>query len=148
MNNYPSWWDQTVTVYNRYEDPTTHAVTWFKNTISGCFWKHSEDKVLIGSTKVESCQTVCRVRKSDKFMRRYLWEQLSAAEKSNFFTFGPDDIIVLGEVSDTIDEYTSGRRSSDLLTKYKKLQGCMVVEFCAENVGGGRGNEHYRVSGV
>ena len=53
-----------------------------------------------------------------------------------------------GEVTDEIDEYASGFRSSDILTKYKKRGECMVIDRCAVNVGPGRGLEHYYVKGV
>jgi hypothetical protein len=80
------------------------------------------------------------------FLERYLWND--AQDKSKYFTFGPGDIIIKGNVADEIDEYASGYRSSDILTKYKKLQGCMVVDKCAVNVGPGVGLEHYYVRGV
>ena len=33
MNNYPSWWDTTVTIYNRYEDPQTNLVSWHRHVV-------------------------------------------------------------------------------------------------------------------
>lgn len=147
MNNYPSWWDQTITVYNRYEDASTHQVTWYRTVLTDCFWKYADEKLLIGSTKVEANYTVCRVPVNPKYKMKYAWDNLSSSEKANYFTFGPGDIIILGEVTDTVDEYTSGKRSTDLISKYKKLQGCMTVNYGIVNVGGGRGQEHYRVRG-
>jgi hypothetical protein len=67
---------------------------------------------------------------------------------SDFFTLGTGDIIVKGEVDDEIDEYTSKKRSTDLVAKYKALQGCMQIEEVAINVGAGRCNEHYYVKGI
>ena len=65
----------------------------------------------------------------------------------NYFTLGTGDIIVRDEVDDEIDEYTAGTRSTDLLKKYKSLQGCMEIRVWTNNTGGGRGNEHYFASG-
>lgn len=68
-------------------------------------------------------------------------------DKSAYFTVGLGDIIVKGEVADSIDEYVSGKRSSDLLQKYK-MQGCIEVQKVAINTGGGRNSPHYYVEGV
>ena len=148
MNNYPSWWDQTITVYNKYEDPETRVITWYKTVLTDCFWKYSDESILVGSTRIETNQTICRVPINDAFLEKYLWEQLSETDKASHFTFGPGDIIIKGEASDIVNEYVSGQRSSDLVTKYKKLQGCMIVDYCIVNTGGGRGNEHYRIKGI
>ena len=149
MNNYPSWWNQTTTVFNKYEDPTTHVITWYKTVVPGCFWKFTGVEMTIGETILDTSKTLCRIPKSENFMEKYLWNALSDTDKANYFTLGPGDILILGDASaETVDEYTSGSRSSDLLTKYRALQGCMQVEKYAINVDGGRGNEHYMVRGV
>lgn len=148
MNSYGSWWNTTVTIYNRFEDPQTQVVRWFRHVVHKAFWKDAGNKVTIGNVTLESNNIICRIRKSDKYLPKHLWVAVPNDEMSNYFTLGQGDIIVYGEVDDDIDEYTSGHRSSDLKTKYKKLQGCMEVQQCADNTGGGRGNEHYYASGV
>lgn len=148
MNNYPEWWNHTVTVYNKYEDSQTRAVTWYKTVLHNCFWQESEDKLSVGETIIKTNSTKCRVPVNTKFKERFEWEQLSVADKTNYFTLGTGDIIVLGEVDDIVDEYSSGHRSSDLLNKHKKMRGCMVINKCSINTGPGRGCEHYYVKGV
>lgn len=148
MNNYPVWWNQSITVFNRFDDPATHRITWYKSKVDGCFWKYTENRLTVGETVLESAVTLCRVPVSESFKERYEWESLQPAQRSKYFTFGPGDIVIKGAVDDVVDEYTAGRRSSDLLTKYRKLQGCMTVQRCAVNTGEGRGNEHYLVKGV
>lgn len=148
VNNYPIWWDQSITVFNKFEHPETRVITWYKTTLSGCFWKYTENQITIGETVLESAVTLCRVPINEMFKERYEWEQLLPTQRSDYFTFGPGDILVRGAVDDEVNEYVSGQRSSDLLKKYKKLQGCMVVQRCSINTGEGRGNEHYLVKGV
>lgn len=147
MNNYPSWWDTDITVYNKLVD-ANHQVTWQSTHLTNCFWQYVENKVTIGETILKTNGTICRIPKNDAFKERAEWVQLSPTERANFFTLSPEDIIVRGNVTDTIDEYTSGSRSSDLLKKYKSLQGCMVIDQCSVNTGIGRGNEHYYIRGV
>ena len=147
MSNYPIWWDTTVTVYNRYEDSQTQIVTWFRTVVPGCFWKYAGDKVAVGTVVLDTKSVLCRIRKSQQFMEKYQWQQLPNDEMSDYFTIGLGDIMVKGEVLDEIDEYTSGRRSTDLLEKYRNLQGCMEVEDFSINTGIGRNNEHYLVRG-
>ena len=81
-------------------------------------------------------------------MSKHLWAQQPNDIMMNYFTLGVGDIIVKDEVDDVIDEYIKGKRSSDLLKKYRALQGCLQIEEFADNTGGGRGNEHYFVRGI
>ena len=45
MNNYPSWWDTTITIYNKYENTQTQLVVWHKHVLHNCFWKYTGEKV-------------------------------------------------------------------------------------------------------
>lgn len=145
MSNYPEWWNTTITVFNKYEDPATRRITWHKTVLQNCFWKYTGNKIVVGETTLETNTTLCRIPVNTAFLEKYQWNE---ADKSKHFTLGTGDIIVKGSVEDVIDEYVSGQRSSDMLAKYKKLQGCMVIEQCATNTGLGRGLEHYFVRGV
>lgn len=146
-NVYPVWWDKTVTLYNKFADPQTKEIFWYRHILSGCFWKDTGEKVQIGETTVESDTILCRVPKSDAFLEKYLWNGLEPEQKQTSFTIGVGDILVSAEVDDAIDEYQKGSRSSDLLQKYKDL-GCMTVTKASLNVGPGRCCEHYLVKGV
>lgn len=148
MNDYPVWWDTTVTVFNKFKDPQTKVVRWYKTVVEGVFWKYVGDKITIGQTVLETNTIICRIRKDERFLERYQWLQKPNDEMSNFFTLGKGDIIVKGEVDDEINEYQSGQRSTDLVAKYKELQGCMSIEETAINIGAGRCNEHYLVRGI
>lgn len=148
MNNYPEWWNQTVTIYNKFLDPTTKVVTWHKFVVHNCFWKYTGNKITINESTIETDNTICRIPKNDKYLDKFEWELLSETDKSNHFSLGVGDIIVKGEVDDVVNDYLAGSRSSDLLTKYRRLQGCMLIERCSVNTGFGRGNEHYYVRGV
>lgn len=147
-NLYPEWWDTTITVFNKFTDPQTKVVRWYKTIVNGAFWKYVGDKVMIGKTVLETNNTICRVRKDARFLEQYLWLQKPNDEMSNYFTLAKGDILIKGEVEDEIDEYTSGKRSNDIIAKYKQLQGCMTIEKIAINVGAGRCDEHYYVKGV
>ncbi|MBO6272803.1 hypothetical protein J6O48_08505 [bacterium] len=148
MNNYPSWWDTTITIYNRYEDKQTNLVTWFRHKVDGAFWKYTGDKVVINNTVLETKNIICRIRKDDAFLEKHEWIAIPNDQMSNYFTLSQGDIIVKGEVNDEIDEYVSGKRSTDLKKKYKDLQGCVEIQEWSNNTGGGRGNEHYFVKGI
>lgn len=146
MSNYPEWWNTTITVFNKYEDPALRLITWHKTVIHNCFWKNTGNKIVIGETTLDTNNTMCRIPSNPAFLEKYQWNDLP--DKSNNFTLCAGDIIVKGEIDDVIDEYLAGYRSSDILEKYKRLQGCMVIERYAMNTGLGRGLEHYYVKGV
>ena len=148
MNNYPSWWNTTITVFNKYEDPLTQLVTWYKTTIEGCFWKNVHEKVKVGEVVLETDSLICRIRKNDKFVDAEQWLALPADTKANYFTLGYHDIIIRDAVNDTINEYQRGQRSTEILAKYKRLQKCLEIEQFTDNTGGNRGNEHYLVKGL
>lgn len=147
MNNYPTWWNTTITVYNKFTDPQTKVVKWYKTVVTGAFWKYIHEKVTIGQTTLETNSIICRIRKDERFLEKYEWLQKPNDEMRDFFTLGKGDIIIKGEVDDEINEYQQGKRSTDLIAKYKELQGCMSIEECANNTGGGRGQEHYVARG-
>ena len=146
MSNYPAWWNTTITVYNKYEDPATRRITWYRTVLHNCFWKYVGNRIVVGETALDTNNTLCRIPVNTAFLEKHEWN--NTQDKSKHFTFGAGDILVKGEVADEIDEYVSNCRSSDILTKYKKLQGCIVIEQCAVNTGLGRGAEHYLVKGV
>ena len=145
---FPVWWDTTVTIYNKYEDEQTHVITWFRSVVSGAFWKYKKDTISINDTVLESNRTLCRIREDSKFLEKYVWLDKTTEQKASYFTLGQGDIIVKGEVTDTIDEYTVGSRSTDLLSKYGALQGCMTIDTVSLNVGAGSCDPHYRVEGI
>ncbi len=146
---YPQWWNTTITIYNQYIDPVTDIVSWYRTVVPDCFWDYSGERVLINDVELNTSSVICRIPEDEKYLSKYLWEQKPNDEMSNYFTVGRDDIIIPGEVDDTIDEYDRGTgiKSTDLLAKYSKLQGCMKVNTIVENVGGGRNNPHYHVLG-
>jgi hypothetical protein len=148
MSNYPIWWDTTLTIYNKFEDSQTQLVKWYKTTIDKCFWKYVGNKVTVGTTVLETNDIICRIPKQSNFLEKGDWINIPNDEMSNYFTLSGGDIIVKGNVDDEINEYKTGKRSTDLIAKYKKLQGCMEIEEVAINAGLGRCNEHYYVKGI
>ena len=148
MSNYPEWWNTTITIFNKYEDTLTRQITWFKHVVDGVFWKDVSDKVELGGATLETNKIICRVREDASFKEKYLWVQEPNDKKADYFTLGQGDIIVKYSVDDSIDEYEEGHRSTDIIAKYKALQGCMEVDKVSVNVGGGRNNPHYRVEGI
>ena len=145
---YPIWWDSTLTVYNKYEDKQTNIVKWYRKVVTNCFWKNTGNKISIGDTVLETNDIIIRVPKADNFLEKYLWVQKPNDEMKNYFTLGNGDIIVKGEVTDEIDEYKPGHRSTDLIKKYKDMQGCLEVQEVGINTGIGRCCPHYFVKGI
>lgn len=147
MNHYPSWWNSTITLYNKWTDPETKAVLWYRHVIDDCFYTHKIEKVTVESTTIESNVSVCRIRVNDSFINKADWNELEEEDKRTLFTLSAGDIIVAGETEFEVNEYEKDERSSDLVNKYKEWPGCFVIETVNINVGGGRGNEHYHVRG-
>ena len=147
MTYVPPWWEKTITVYNRYEDPTTRVITWHRHKIDDCFWTYEGNQLTIGNTTLETNTTICRIPQDKLYLEKYQWNALPNDSLNNYFTLGVGDIIILGDVSDVVDEYASGHRSTDLINKYKDLQGCIIVQNVVNNTGTARCIPHYLVRG-
>ena len=143
MNNYPIWWNTTVTLYNRHE-AKNGEITWYRTVLTGCFWKYITDYTRTADATEMTKVLLCRVRKNNNFLVDHEWYE--STDKETYFTFNEGDILIEGEVEDTVDEYTKGSRSSDLLKKYKSR--CAQITECRINVGEGRVSEHYVVRGI
>jgi hypothetical protein len=148
MSNFPIWWDTTLTVYNKFEDTQTQIVKWYRTVLKNCFWKATSDKVSFGNATLESNNIICRIPKDKRFLEKHEWINIPNDKMGNYFTLGRGDIIIRGNIKEEIDEYKSRKRSTDLIAKYKELQGCMEIDQITINTGAGRCNEHYYVKGI
>lgn len=147
MSNYPIWWDTDVTIYNKFTDPTTQIVKWYRTNISKCFWKYDRTKLSVGNTVIETTDTICRIPENENFVENFKWVNIPNDEMNNYFTLSVGDIVVKGNITDDIDEYKAGKRSSDLISKYKEMQGVIQVNQVSINTGIGRCLPHYLVRG-
>ena len=144
--NYPVWWDKTVTVYNKYEDPDTHEITWYRHVVEGCFWQDVGNKLKVGETILEGDQLICRIRENPCYLDKYAW--IMSEDRENYFTLGLQDILILGAIDEDIDEYTQGERATDVIAKYKQITSVLEIESVSNDTGVGRCNPHYRVRGI
>ena len=147
MSKYPKWWSDTITIYNRYEDPQTQLITWYRTVVEKVFWGGRGNWLRANDSVIDTDSIICRIRKDDRYLSEYDWTQLPNDQMSSYFTLFNGDIVVQGEVTDEIDEYTQGHRSNDIIEKYKKVGRCFLIDQVADNTGYGRGIPHYRISG-
>lgn len=94
---------------------------------------------------LETKEIICRIPQQENYLPKREW--LALSNKEDYFTLFNEDIIVLGEVEDEIDEYTAGKHSTDLVTKYKQYDECLIIDAYVDNVQTGVGLAHYRVTG-
>lgn len=147
MSNYPVWWDTTITVFSKRTSPTS-LVTWHKATINNCFWKHQGSKVNVGDVLIDTESIICRIPSQSNFIDSMEWMNKADEEVSGCFTLQQGDIIVRGACEDEINEYQSGKRSTDLISKYRQNKGCMEIKDVAINTMTGMVNPHYNVRGL
>lgn len=93
----------------------------------------------------ENNTIICRIPQDKRFLEKGAWREL--ADKTTGFTLSSGDIIILGRVEEDIDEYTPGKRSTDLIARYKEYDACLEVDTYINNVQTGVNLEHYRVVG-
>jgi len=148
MSNFPSWWDSTITIYNKHTDPTTKVTKGYRHVISNqCCWKNVGSKVNIGEVVLDTESITCRIPQQNDFLEAYDWVQLPNDAKPNYFTLQQDDIIIHGEVTDEINEYVSGKRATDIINKYR-LKGCIMIKDVSIDTMTGMLYPHYHVRGL
>ena len=137
-------WNKIITLYNKYEDSSSDEIIWHRHTIENCFYKATKNKVNIGNTQVVSDNSIVRIPAQDNFVPPNEWNTLSETERNKYITLQAGDLIVLGEITEEIDEYTDGKRSSDLIAKYGLL-GSMFIDSC--NINDFMPGAHYLIRG-
>lgn len=137
-------WDKTITLYNRYEDEQTGVVKWYRHKLNKCFYKRTNNKVSVGDVQLQTDNTVIRIPAQSGYLPPFAWLNLPNDRKANQMTLQSGDLIFLGDVSDEIDEYQRGQRSSDLITKYKALGSVFVTSV---NINDFMYGQHYYVKG-
>ena len=137
------FWDKTITLYNKSENEDG-LITWYRHKLEECFWKHKKSGSDAGNVRTETDEGIIRIPAQANYVSAYDWQNLSNAEKGEYMTLKKDDLIFLGDVSEEIDEYTAGKRSSDLIAKYKLLGSVSVVSVVINDFAPGA---HYFVRG-
>ena len=138
------FWDKTVTLYNKYEDEITGAIHWYRHKLTDCFYKVTNNTVTVGSVKLQTNDNIIRIPAQIKYLSADKWQELPNDKKTEYLTLKGDDLIFLGDVSENIDEYTPGKRSSDIIEKYKALGSVVVTSV---NINDFLPEPHYLVRG-
>ena len=107
------YWTDTVTVFSK-TTAENGRVNWISEVYSNCFWKSRALRERSGGAEFSLNGYVCRIP--------------GIIDGVNI-----GDIIVYGAVNDAIDEYSTGKRSSDLIQKYTGR--CMTVSAVRFNKG-------------
>lgn len=137
-------WNRDITLYNKYEDEQTGYIKWYRHNLSNCFYKRTNNKVNVGGVQLQSDNTIIRIPIQSGYLPPFVWVDLPNDRKSNQMTLQSGDLIFLGKITEDIDNYTSGKRASDLIAKYKSLGSVTVTSVNINDFMYGR---HYLVKG-
>lgn len=107
---YSPFWDKTITIYTPFVSQNT--TQWYRHVISNVFIRYNADKVSEGNIYIPDKRTKYRIP-SDKYLSPAEWR--ASSEKSSRWTLELESIIVMGKVSDTLEDNSSG---TVLLDKY------------------------------
>lgn len=138
------FWDKTITLYNRYEDEQTGVIHWYRHRLTDCFYKTTNNKINIGGVQLQTDDNIIRIPIQQNFLLPYKWLKLPNDNKGEYMTLQGGDLIFLGEISENIDEYVSGKRSNDLIEKYAALGSVFVKSV---NINDFMIGAHYLVRG-
>lgn len=119
-------WNKTITIYNKHEDKQTGLIKWYRHIIHDCFFKTTNSRINVGSVSISSDDTIVRIPAQECYIPPFDWNNLPNDIKRQYLTINKGDLIFLDAVSEDIDEYTPGKRSSDLIEKYNLLGSITV----------------------
>jgi hypothetical protein len=105
------------------------------------------NKLTVGNTVIESNKIIVRIQKSDNYKPYADWLFLGNDVRGDYFTLHQGDIIIRGDVGDVIDEYDKLNNSNAVISRYKELGECLVIDTFVDNTRTGRGLKHYKVIG-
>ena len=137
--SYPPSWADTVTLYNQHRtDIDGRARTvWLRTVLQGCFYGSKKRQQLSGMTLVSVDTHLVRIRASARYKPPAEWRRLTSDQAADYFTLGKGDVVVKGEVEDSIPD---NRSASDILNKYPDS---FEVNEVKDNSGPGRFSAHY-----
>lgn len=102
--NYPKWWNDTITVYNKYLD-NDRIAKFQRKVITGCFYStRLITNTQNGDILIPSNYGV-RVRENKDYVSYMEW----TPNEEGKFTFNAGDIIIKGNVEDEIDDGVRGK---------------------------------------
>ncbi len=137
-------WNKTITLYNKCEDIESGQVYWYRHLLRNCFFKHKKHNVSTGNSKSLNDNAIVRIPKQKNFVSSFDWLKIPNSLKSKSITLQVGDLIVLGDVSDEINEHIQGQRSNDIVKKYDAL-GCTIITSI--NINTDLPGAHYLVRG-
>ena len=123
--------NETVTVYHQhkfYDETKKRNVTeWTRAVYNECYFGLQKSESLNGNTLSHTSSYTAKIPYNGKVL-----------------VIAPGDIVVLGEVYDTIDDVQS-KRATDLINKYKA--NCFTVRTFSDNTKIPE-DAHYKLTGV
>lgn len=120
------FWNRTITLYNKYEDEQTGLIRWYRHSLSNCFYKVTNNTVNVGGVQLQTDDNIVRIPEQSNYLPPYKWFEIPNDKKGDFVTIKSGDLIFLGDVSEDIDEYTQGKRSTDVIKKYSALGSVFI----------------------
>jgi len=120
---FAAWWTDTVTVYNR--RMVNGVVSWDRKVYHACYFKSTAAKTTTQDYTRSGGEYICRIP----------YEVLVSV----------GDIVCKGSVSDSINEYTNGVRSTDFLEKYAGR--AFIVRGVGNNFHNGTLCKHLKITG-
>ena len=136
--------NKTITLYNKHESKETGEIKWYRHKLKNCFYKVTNNKVNVGNIQMQTDNNIVRIPKQRNYLPPYKWAELTENEKQKYITLQGGDLIFLEIVNEDIDEYTSGKRSSDLIAKYSTLGSVFISSI---NINDFLPGAHYFVRG-
>lgn len=136
-------WNKTVTLYNKFEDQNGQ-ISWYRHCLKNCFVKRTVKKANVGGTQTAKFDYIIRIPKQSNYLPAFDWVKIAESLKGEYITLQGGDLIVLGDISEEINEYANGERSSDFIAKYQALGSVFVNSI---NINTDLPGPHYLIRG-
>lgn len=132
----------TVTVFNKWNNPTTKKDEWFRTVIPVLVrWKSHTERNVSGTSASVANTYVVIMPPSEQYMSESEWKILE--DKTGYFTLQKGDLLALGEIDTEITGVTPNRESE---VKAALSPNVMTIKSIEDNTRVAHG-KHYRLEG-
>ncbi len=140
MNNYPPYWNDTITLFSRLKgsDSVTRLDVWKKTVLTGCYFHNVIQRDISGTNAAVGASVVCRIPASPDYKPYSQWKN----DISDGFAVSVGDYIFRGTIDDDVN-------SENIVRIYNERKpGAMLIRAFSDNGSFMGLSEHYRIEGV
>ena len=136
---------ETVTVWNRWRNPSINVDEWFRKVIPHCAWEEKIVTSVSGTGAVAGNVYSVLIDRHPLYMPRREWAALGHADKGIYFTLAAGEIMARGVVD---FEITGAASKTEAAAKTAYAPDVFTISTVSDETEPYKRGAHYEVTGV